>query len=183
MADINDLRKRMDGAFNSLSNELKGLRTGRASVNLLDSVMAECYGSMMPLSQLASVSTPEPRLITVQVWDVSNVKAVEKGIINASLGLNPSTEGQLIRLAIPPLSEERRKDLVKLAGKFSEQTRIAVRNIRRDGMDSLKKLEKDSGLSKDESAKKGEQVQKLTDEFIKKIDDAVKAKEEEIMKV
>ena len=137
---------------------------------------------MMPLSQLASISAPEPRMITVQVWDVSNVKAVEKGITNAGLGLNPSTEGQLIRLPIPALSEERRKELAKLAGKFTEQTRVAIRNIRRDGMDSTKKEEKD-GASKDDVAKKSDQIQKLTDEYIKKADDALKAKEEEIMKV
>lgn len=182
-ADINDIRKRMDGALANFTSELKGLRTGRASVNLLDSVMVEAYGNMMPISQVASVSAPEARLLTVQVWDQGNVKAVEKAIQNAGLGLNPAVDGTLVRIPTPELSEERRKELTKIAAKFAEQTRIAIRNVRRDGMDALKKLEKDGKISKDEHHGKGEDIQKVTDEFIKKIDDLLAAKEKEIMQV
>ena len=183
MSDIADVKRRMESSIKSFSQELSGLRTGRASANLLDSVMVEAYGSSMPLNQVANVNVPEPRLITVQVWDKSMIKAVEKGIANANLGLNPATDGQLIRLPIPELSQERRKELCKLAAKFAEGSKVAIRNLRRDGMEYYKKLEKDGDISKDELHGKSEEVQKLTDEFIKKVDDLFAAKEKEIMTV
>jgi ribosome recycling factor len=171
----------MDGAIKTLSHEFSGLRTGRASVNLLDSVMVDAYGSMMPLNQLANVNVPEPRLLTVQVWDKTMVKAVEKGIAAAGLGLNPAADGQLIRVPIPELSQERRAELSKIAGKYAESAKVAVRNIRRDGMEYYKKLEKDGSVSKNEHHHKSDEIQKLTDEFIKKIDDMLAAKTKEIM--
>jgi len=179
--DIPDLRKRMDGAMKTLTQEFSGLRTGRASVNLLDTVMVEAYGSMMHLNQVASVNVPESRLLSVQVWDKSMVKAVEKAISAANLGLNPVADGQLVRVPIPELSQERRMELTKIAGKYAESAKVAVRNIRRDGMEHYKKLEKDGDISKDEHHSKSDEIQKLTDEFIKKIDDAFAAKEKEIM--
>ncbi len=181
--DMNDIKKRMEGAFNAFHNELKGLRTGRASPNMLDNIAVEAYGNAMPINQLGSVSVPEARLITVQVWDGTQVKAVEKAIRDAGLGLNPQVDGSLIRIPTPELSEERRKELVKVAHKYAEQQRIAVRNVRRDGMDTLKKAEKDGGISKDEIAGKESSIQKITDEFIKKIDDALAIKEKEILQV
>lgn len=179
--DTAGLRKRMEGALKTLSHEFAGLRTGRASVNLLDSVMVEAYGSMMPLNQVASVNAPEPRLLSVQVWDKGMVKSVEKAIASANLGLNPAPDGQLIRVPIPELSQERRTELVKIAGKYAENAKVAVRNIRRDGMEYHKKLEKDGEISKDGHHQKSDEIQKLTDEFIKKIDDTLAAKEKEIM--
>ncbi len=179
--DISDLRKRMEGAMKTLQHEFSGLRTGRASVNLLDTVMVEAYGSMMHLNQVANINVPEPRLLTVQVWDKSMVKAVEKAISTANLGLNPAADGQTIRVPIPELSQERRHELVKIAGKYAESAKVAVRNIRRDGMDHYKKLEKDGDISKDEHHHKSDEIQKLTDEYIKKIDDSLAAKEKEIM--
>jgi len=181
--DLPELRRRMEGAMKTLSNEFAGLRTGRASANLLDSVMVDAYGSMVPLNQVANVSVPEPRLITVQVWDKTMVKAVEKGIQLANLGVNPAADGQTVRVPIPELSQERRTELTKIAGKFCEQGKIAIRNIRRDGNDYYKKLEKDGKISKDELKKHEDDIQKLTDEFIKKADDGLKAKEKEIMTV
>ncbi len=181
--DYNDVKKRMESTLAAFHGDLKGLRTGRASANMLDSVMVEAYGNMLPLNQCASVAVPEARLITVQVWDAANVKAVEKGISNAGLGLNPSSEGTLIRVPTPDLSEERRKELAKIAHKYAEQSKVALRNIRRDGMDYLKKQEKDSALSKDQHHGQSEAIQKLTDEFVKKIDDLLVAKEKEIMQV
>ncbi|MGB0694751.1 MAG: ribosome recycling factor [Rhodospirillaceae bacterium] len=178
-----DLEHRMEGALEVLKREFAGLRTGRASVNLLDPVNVDAYGSSMPLNQVATVSVPEPRLISVQVWDRSMAKAVEKAIRDAGLGLNPASDGQLIRVPIPPLNEERRTELCKVAGKYAEQTRIAVRNVRRDGMDQLKKMEKDSKISQDEQKKYGDEVQKLTDGMIKKVDDSLGNKEKEIMQV
>lgn len=183
MSDIADLKRRMEGALKTFSQELSGLRTGRASANLLDTVTVEAYGSHMPLNQVASVNVPEPRLITVQVWDKSMIKAVEKGIANANLGLNPATDGQLIRLPIPELSQERRKELCKIAAKYAESTKVAIRNVRRDGMDHLKKLEKDGDISKDEHHSKSEEVQKITDDYIKKVDEMFVGKEKEIMTV
>ncbi|MBP7189829.1 MAG: ribosome recycling factor [Rickettsiaceae bacterium] len=180
---MNDLTSKMEASLRVLDNELKGLRTGRASVNLLDPVMVEAYGSRMPLSQVATISTPDAKTISVQVWDKTMVKAVEKSITEANLGLNPASDGQLIRLPLPPLSEERRRDLVKLAHKYGENTKIAVRNVRRDGMDILKKLEKDNLIAKDEHHSLSEDVQKLTDNFISKIDGAVKQKEQEILTI
>ncbi|PIR39110.1 MAG: ribosome recycling factor [Alphaproteobacteria bacterium CG11_big_fil_rev_8_21_14_0_20_39_49] len=180
---INDLKKRMEGAIGSLHHDLKGLRTGRANAALLDHVSVEAYGSKMPLDQLATVSVPEARLLNVQVWDVSNAKAVEKAISNAGLGLNPQTDGNVIRVPLPDLSEERRKEMVKIAGQYAEKARVAVRNIRRDGMDNAKKMEKDGDISKDEQHDIGEKIQKLTDDFIKTIDDTLSTKEDDIMAV
>lgn len=182
-AFVNDLSGRMDKALLMLENELKGLRAGRASVHLLDAIEADIYGNRMHISQLATISTPDARLIHVQVWDKSSVKSVEKAIVEANLGLTPLTDGQVIRLSIPPLSEDRRRELVKLAGKYGENTKISVRNIRRDGMEQLKKLEKDTEISKDEHYGLGEDVQKLTDGFISKIDKMTTQKEQEIMTI
>lgn len=181
--DIQDLKRRMEGAHTAFLNDMKGLRTGRASTNMLDNIMVEVYGSNMPINQVGSVSAPEPRLLTVQVWDAGNVKAVEKAIMNSGLGLNPQSDGALVRIPTPDLSEERRKELVKVAHKYAEQQKVAIRNIRRDGMDNLKKMEKDGKISKDEHHGIGETIQKMTDEFVKKIDDALVAKEKEIMSV
>lgn len=178
-----DLSHRMDSTVEVLKKEFAGLRTGRASANLLDPVVVEAYGQTMPLSQCGTVGVPEPRMLTVQVWDKGQVKAVEKAIRDAGLGLNPQADGQLIRVPIPPLNEERRKELQKVAGKYAEQARVAVRNVRRDGMDSLKKLEKDGHISEDEIKKHEKEVQGLTDETIKKIDEALSHKEKEIMQV
>lgn len=178
---IDTLKHRMDGAIKVLENELKGLRTGRASINLLDPVHVEAYGSRMPLSQVATVSTPDSRMLCVQVWDKSMIKAVEKGIVEANLGLNPSSDGQLIRLPIPPLNEERRKELAKLAGKYGETTKISIRNVRRDGMEDLKKLEKSGSISEDDLHSVGDEVQKLTDAEVENVDKLVKQKEQEIM--
>jgi ribosome recycling factor len=164
--DISDLSKRMDGAVNSFHKELSGLRTGRASVALVDGITVEVYGSEMPLAQVATISTPEARTISIQVWDASNAPAVEKAILASGLGITPNRDGTLIRLNLPDLTEERRKELVKLAHKYAEEKRIAIRNVRRDGMDELKKLEKDKKISEDEHKKKSEVVQKLTDSFM-----------------
>lgn len=183
MSDIADIKRRMEGALKTFAQDLAGLRTGRASASLLDSVMVEAYGSQMPLNQVANVNVPEPRMISVQVWDKGMVKAVEKGIINAGLGLNPAVDGQLVRVPIPELSQERRVELAKIAAKYAEATKVAVRNVRRDGMDHYKKLEKDGDISKDEMHGKSEEVQKITDEFIKKVDDAYAIKEKEILTV
>jgi len=179
--DLAGLRKRMEGAVKTLAHEFQGLRTGRASANLLDSVVVDAYGSMMPLNQLANINIPEPRLLIVQVWDKTMVKAVEKAIGSAGLGLNPAADGQMVRVPIPELSQERRAELIKIAGKYAEGGKVAVRNIRRDGMDHYKKLEKDGDVSKDEHHTKSDEIQKLTDEFIKKIDEALAVKEKEIM--
>lgn len=181
--DLNELKRRMQGAIQSFKQELTGLRTGRATATLLDPVQVEAYGSHMPLNQLATVSVPEPRLISVQVWDRSMVHPVEKAIVNSNLGLSPSTEGQVIRLRIPELNEERRRDLAKVAHKYAEATRVAVRHVRRDGLDILKKLEKDSKISKDDHERESEQVQKATDQAISDVDQLLAAKEKEIMTV
>jgi ribosome recycling factor len=182
-ADINELRRRMTGAIDAFKKELSGLRTGRASVSLLEPIQVEAYGSHMPLSQLGTVGAPEARMLTVQVWDKSMVKAVEKAIREANIGVNPMVEGQLIRVPLPPLTEERRKELVKLAHKFAEQARVAVRNVRRDGMETLKQMEKDHKITEDEHRKRSAEIQKLTDEQVKSIDDTVAAKEKETMHV
>lgn len=181
--DINETKRRMDGALKALHTEFGGLRTGRASTSLLDPVMVEAYGSQMPLSQVGTVGAPEARLLTVQVWDKTMVNAVEKAIMNAGLGLNPMSEGQLIRVPLPDLTEERRKELVKVAGKYAEQAKISVRNVRRDGMDSLKKMEKDGDISQDEHKRFSDQIQSATDEFVGKIDEALANKEKDILKV
>jgi ribosome recycling factor len=178
-----DLRRRMDGALEALRKEFAGLRTGRASTNLLDPVTVEAYGSSMPLAQCGTVSAPEPRMLTVQVWDKALIKPVEKAIRDAGLGLNPQTDGQTVRVPIPDLNEERRRELVKVAAKYSEQARVSVRNVRRDGIDSLKKMEKDGDISQDEHRRYQAEVQTLTDDFIRKIDDAMAQKDKEILQV
>lgn len=181
--DLKELRRRMEATFDSLKQDFAGLRTGRASTSMLDPVVVEAYGSRMPLNQVASVSAPESRLLTVTVWDVNNTKVVEKAIANAGLGLNPQPEGNIIRVPIPELNEERRKELTKIAGHYSEQARVAIRNIRRDGMDALKQQEKNKQISEDDQHRLSEEVQKLTDEFIKKIDEMLEHKEKDIMTV
>ncbi len=180
---LDELKQRMEGAMKSLHHEFAGLRTGRASPNLLDHIQVEAYGSYVPLNQVGNVNAPEARLLTVQVWDKGMVKAVEKAIANADLGLNPAADGQLIRVPIPALSEERRKEMVKVAGKYSEQAKVAVRNVRRDGMDQLKADEKAGKISEDEHRKQSEQIQKLTDEYVKKADEALAHKEKDILSV
>jgi ribosome recycling factor len=181
--DLNDLKRRMQGAIQLFKQELGGLRTGRASTSLLDHIQVDAYGSHMPLNQLATISVPEPRLLSVQVWDKSMVHAVEKAIMSANLGLNPATEGQVLRLRIPELNEERRKELVKVAHKYAESARVAVRHVRRDGLDVLKKLEKDHKISEDDHKRDGELVQKATDQYIAEVDQTLAVKEKEIMTV
>ena len=179
--DKADLERRMHGAVEALKHDLQGLRTGRASTTLLDPVTVEVYGAHMPINQVASVSAPEPRMLSVQVWDKTNVGPVEKAIRSAGLGLNPITDGQTLRLPIPDLTEERRKELAKLAGKYAEAARIAVRNVRRDGNDSLKTDEKKGVYSEDERKRHETEVQKMTDATIAELDAAAAAKEKEIM--
>lgn len=181
--DIKDLEDRMRTSIDALKRELSGLRTGRASTHLLDPIQVTVYGSKMPLVQVATVSVPEPRTISVQVWDRTNVGAVEKAIRESNLGLNPVIDGTLLRLPIPALTAERRQELIKVAHKYAEQTRVAVRNVRRDGMDLLKRLEKDSAMSQDEHKKNSTRVQELTDAFIKEVDSVLQTKEAEIQKV
>jgi len=176
-----DLKRRMQGAVDAFRHDLAGLRTGRASTALVEPVHVEVYGTNMPLNQVATVSVPEPRMLSVQVWDRSNVQPVEKAIRNAGLGINPIVDGQVIRLPIPELTEERRKELAKLVGQYAEKARIAVRNVRRDGMDHLKQDEKKHDISEDERKRLEHEVQKLTDDTIKDIDDASAAKEKEIL--
>ncbi len=180
---IKDLRRRMDGAIDALRKEFAGLRTGRASASLLDPVMVEAYGNAMPLSQVGTVSAPEPRLILVQVWDRGVVKAAEKAIREAGLGLNPQTEGQVIRVPIPDLNEERRRELTRVAAKYAEHARVSVRNVRRDGLDVLKRQEKDGDITQDEHRKLQHDVQGLTDETIRKIDELLAQKDKEILQV
>ena len=181
--DINEIKRRMQGASAVLKTELSGLRTGRASAHLLDPVQVEAYGAQMPLNQVATVSVPEPRLIAVKVWDRSLVHAVEKAIINSNLGLSPATEGQMIRLRIPELNEERRKELVKIAHKYAETARVAVRHVRRDAMDVLKKLEKDHKISKDDHDRFSGDIQKATDAGDRRDRSMLAAKEKEILTV
>ena len=186
MADAyskDETNRRMVGAVTTLKGEFSGLRTGRASPALLDPVQVEAYGNTVPINQVGTISTPESRLITVQVWDKGLAKAVDKAIRDAGLGLNPQMDGQLLRIPLPELNQERRKELSKLASKYAEAARIAVRNVRRDGMDLLKRLEKDHKISEDEHHSKGEELQKLTDHHIKDIDTALQSKEQEIMQV
>lgn len=181
--DINDLKRRMQGATASLKHELGGLRTGRASASMLEPVQVEAYGTHMPLNQVATVSVPEPRLLSVQVWDKSMVKAVEKAIVDSNLGLSPATEGQVLRLRIPELNEDRRKELVKVAHKYAEAAKVSVRHVRRDGLDVIKKLEKAHEISEDDEKRLGTDVQKATDGVISEIDQLLAAKEKEIMTV
>src|SRR5665213_2835410 len=181
--NIAKARDRMDKSVTALKEEFHSLRTGRASAGLLDQVMVDAYGSNVPITQVASVSVPDPRSITVSVWDRGVVVSVEKAIRNAGLGLNPVVEGQNLRVPIPPLTEDRRKDLAKLAGKYAETQKIAVRNVRRDANDDLKKAEKDGAITQDELKRMSDEVQKLTDEAVKRVDEALKRKEHEIMQV
>jgi ribosome recycling factor len=179
--DINEIKRRMLGATSVFKTELSGLRTGRASPHMLDPVMVDAYGAQMPLNQVATVTVPEPRLLAVNVWDKSLVHAVEKAIVNANLGLAPATEGQVLRLRIPELNEDRRKELVKVAHKYAEAARIAVRHVRRDGIDVVKKLEKDHKVSKDDHDRFSADIQKATDQTIAEIDHMLAAKEKEIL--
>ena len=181
--DINELKRRMQGAISVLKQELGGLRTGRASAGLLEPVQVEAYGTHMPLNQVATISVPEPRLLSVQVWDRSMVTPVTKAIQAANLGLNPSTDGQVIRQRLPELNEERRRELVKVAHKYTEAAKVAVRHVRRDGLEVLKKLEKDHQISEDDGKRHAEQVQKATDETIAEIDRTLAGKEKEILTV
>jgi ribosome recycling factor len=178
-----DLDRRMDGALETLKKELAGLRTGRASTSLLEPITVNAYGQTMHLNQLATVSVPEPRMLTVQVWDRGMTAAVEKAIRDANLGVNPQAEGQVIRVRLPELTEDRRKELVKVAHKYAEQAKVAVRNVRRDGMEALKKLEKDHKISQDDHKRGSDEIQKTTDGHIKKIDELLAAKEKEVMHV
>ena len=180
---ISDYRKRMDGALDMLRKEFAGLRTGRANAGLLDGVVVNAYGSEMPINQVASVSVPEPRMLTVSVWDKSMVGAVDKALRQSSLGLNPVMDGQNLRIPMPPLTEERRRDLTKVAGTYSENAKIAVRNVRRDAMNTLKRLEKDGDMGENEQKAHEKDVQTATDELVKKIDDALAHKTAEIMQV
>lgn len=181
--DLQDIERRMDGAVESLKKEFSGLRTGRASASLLDPIKVEAYGSPTPINQVGTVSVPEPRMISVQVWDASLAPAVEKAIRNSSLGLNPVVEGTSLRIPIPPLNEERRAELARTASSYAENARIAVRNVRRDGMDALKRAEKDGDISEDEQKKQADRVQKATDAKISDIDELLKSKQDEITQV
>lgn len=181
--DLNDIKRRMQGAVAALKHDLASLRTGRASANLLDPVEVDAYGAMMPLNQVATVSVPESRLLSIQVWDKSMVQAVEKAIMKSDLGMTPQTEGQVIRLRVPEMNQQRRQEMVKVAHKYAEQARVAARHVRRDGMDLLKKLEKDGDMSEDEQVRASDQVQKATDQTISEIDAALAAKEKEVLQV
>ena len=181
--DFKDLTRRMQGAISVLKTELSGLRTGRASVNLLDPVSVDAYGTQMPINQMATINVPEPRMLSVQVWDKALAGAVDRAIRDANLGLNPIMEGTLLRIPIPELNAERRQEMVKVAHKYAEQARIAVRHVRKDGMDTLKKLEKDGHHSLDDTRAESDELQKLTDATIKEIDDVLAAKEHEIVQV
>ena len=180
---LRDLRRRMDGAVEVLRKEFGGLRTGRASASLLEPITVAAYGGTVPLNQLANVSVPEPRMITVQVWDRAMVKAVDKAIREAGLGLNPQTEGQVIRVPIPDLNEERRRELTRVTAKYAEQTRVSVRNIRRDGVEMLRRREKDAEISQDQQRKLQQDVQHLTDDYVRRIDEALTQKDREILQV
>lgn len=180
---MKDLDRRMEGAVDNLKKEFSGLRTGRASVNLLDPIVVEAYGSKMPLVQVGSINAPEPRMLTVQVWDQSMVGAVEKAIRNSGLGLNPMPEGNVIRIPLPELNEERRIELTKVAGKYTEAARVSIRNVRRDGMDALKKMENDKEISEDDHKRMSDEVQKLTDKKIETVDSLLADKEKDIMAV
>ncbi|QQS12770.1 MAG: ribosome recycling factor [Rhodospirillales bacterium] len=181
--NLAEFDKRMDGALDALKKEFTGLRTGRASPSLLEPVMVDAYGQRMPLNQCGTVSAPEPRMLSIQVWDKGLVVAVQKAIREAGLGLNPAADGTLVRVPIPPLNEERRKEITKIAHKYAEQARVAVRNVRRDAMEALKKAEKDGHISQDDIRKQQDDVQKRTDRHIKMVDESLAAKEKEIMTV
>ncbi|MEQ8829664.1 MAG: ribosome recycling factor [Alphaproteobacteria bacterium] len=180
---MKDLKRRMEGALENLAVEFQGLRTGRASTDLLTPIHVDAYGASMPLNQVASIAAPEPRMLSVTVWDNSMVKAVEKAIRESDLGLNPMTEGNVMRIPLPELNEERRTELTRVAGKYAEQARIAIRNIRRDGMDTLKRQEKDGEIGQDELHRGQDDIQKLTDEYVAKVDTSLADKEKDIMQV
>ncbi|MFM9890827.1 MAG: ribosome recycling factor [Rickettsiales bacterium] len=180
---IPNLTQRMESAIKALNHEFGGLRTGRASTNLLDPIMVDAYGSMLPLNQVGNVTAPEPRLLNVSVWDKGMIKAVEKAIRESDLGLNPAVDGATIRVPIPALSEDRRKEMVKIAHKYAEASKVAVRNVRRDGNDELKKQKTAGSISEDEQAKQEKLIQKLTDDYVKKIDELLAAKEKDILSV
>lgn len=181
--DMNELKRKMDATVESLKKEFSGLRTGRANSGMLDPVMVDSYGSLMPLNQVASIGAPEPRLLTVTVWDRGMVGAVEKAIYDSGLGLTPQTEGSTIRLPIPAMTEERRKEMTKVSAKYAEASRVAVRNIRRDGMETVKKLEKEKKISEDDRERLEKDIQKATDDVITRIDAALAQKDKEIMEV
>jgi ribosome recycling factor len=181
--NIDDLQRRMDGAIEALRKEFSGLRTGRASASLLEPIMVEAYGATVPINQLGNINVPEPRMISVQVWDKANVKAVEKAIRNSALGLNPAVDGTLLRIPLPELSEERRQELVKVAHRYAEQARVAIRNVRRDGMDQLKKLEKDGDISQDEHKVWADEIQAMTDKHIELVAELLQHKEKDIVTV
>ncbi len=183
MSDLADYKRRMEGAVTALKSEFSGLRTGRASASLLEPVYVEAYGSKMPLNQLGAIGTPEPRLLTVQVWDAGLVGSVEAAIRDSGLGLNPMSEGNLVRVPIPELSEERRSELVKVAGKYAEQARVAARNIRRDAMDKFKHMEKNGELSQDAHRDQAEKINSLTDSYVATIDSLLAGKRDDIMQV
>ena len=181
--DLNDLQKRMDGAIASLKNDLSGLRTGRASISLLDPIMVEAYGQKMPLNQVGTVTVPEARMVAVQIWDKSMVGPVEKAVRDSGLGLNPVVDGQNLRISLPELNEERRKELVKIAHQYAEQAKVAIRHVRRDGMEDVKTLEKDGDLGKDEAHALSDKVQKITDDMVANVEGSIAQKETEIMQV
>ena len=181
--DMADIERRMDGALKALAREFGGLRTGRAATSLLEPINVDAYGTQMPMNQVGTIGAPDPRLLTVQVWDQGLVKAAERAIRESDLGLNPQTEGSLIRVPIPDLSEERRVELRKVAARYAEQARVAVRNVRRDGMDALKRMEKDGEISKDEHHDRANEIQEATDRHISRIDESLEHKEKEIMQV
>jgi len=181
--DVDDLNRRMEGAVTSLKHEFASLRTGRASASMLDPVMVDAYGAMTPLNQIGTVNVPEPRMVTLSIWDKGLVKAAEKAIVDSGLGVNPQVDGTLIRLPIPELNEERRRELAKLAGKYAESAKVAVRNVRKDGMDQIKKGKSDGNLSEDDQKLYGDEIQEMTDKFIARVDEAQATKEEEIMQV
>lgn len=181
--DLDDIERRMQGAVEALRREYQGLRTGRASTGLLEPITVEAYGARMPLNQVGTIGAPEPRMLTVQVWDKSMATAVDKAIRESGLGLNPMKDGQLIRIPIPELSGERRQELTKIAGRYAEQARIAVRNVRREGMDGLKKAEKDGDLSQDDHKMYADEVQTLTDKYVAEVDETARQKEAEILQV
>jgi ribosome recycling factor len=181
--DISDIERRMDGAVTTLKTDLGGLRTGRASASLLEPITVEAYGQQMPISQVGTITVPEPRMLSVQVWDKGQVSLVEKAIRESGLGLNPMADGTLVRIPLPELNAERREELVKVAGKYAEQARVAVRNVRRDGMDQIKKAEKDSEISQDEAKDLSAEVQTITDKYVKLVDETLEVKEGEIRQV
>ena len=187
MTDFNDIKKdtaeRMEKTLDTLRGDFGGLRAGRAHASLLDNIMVEAYGNLSPIAQVGTISVPDARTLSISVWDKGLAKSVEKALRESDLGLNPVSDGQLIRIPIPPLSEERRKELVKVAGKYAEQTKIAIRNIRRDALDDIKKLKKDNLISEDDEKKYGNEIQKMADDSIKKIDDMFDQKEKDILQV